>query len=141
MNEILQGIKSAAGGQQFGVKLPKTGLGCIRGPGPGEFRLLECRFIEGIERFVLPMRVGELKFASVPDSGLKFRITKVTEEGKRTGLSIFFTHEKLRDIGRKKQETGGEPLFFRGNQSVEAIAAGTVADLVVSLNADDEAIA
>src|SRR6185437_6558879 len=67
-------------------------------------------------------------------------IVEGTEEGKRVFLAVFFAHEQQRQVRRQQHQTGGEPLFRGTNQRGEAIAVRPIADVIVVLDADDEAI-
>src|SRR5438874_9698971 len=106
-----------------------------------ETRADERRGLAGIGHRPLPREAGELLGAALARGLGHLAVEKRGEELEGRRLPILLTHEQQRDRRRHEQEPGGELHGFERYDGRQTIALGAVADLIVVLHADDEALA
>ena len=136
---VAQGRPSPPGRQEVGIQSP-PGRPIGRRPLPIKLGRKERLAGLRIGNLSAPCKRqgGKLLPPAAPHRLDQPRIAERTEERKGPRLAIFLAHKQKRHAGRKHQQTDGQPLRLGWHERREAVAPGAIADLVVSLNGDDE---
>ena len=106
-----------------------------------EPRAHERRRLARIGDGALPREATELLGAALAHRLGEVAIEERCEELKRRGLTVLFAHEEQRDRRRRQQQPGRQLHRLERRDRADAVALSAVADLVVVLRADDEALA
>ena len=121
--------------------VPREAAGVPAGAGATAVQDRGLERLDGLGiRGIDPHEIGELRGSAVADGGDELGVGVAHEVGERGGLAVLLAHEEQ---GRERGEQHGRGCDLRtpgGGERREAIAPGPVADLVVVLGADDEAL-
>src|SRR5262245_59869284 len=106
-----------------------------------EPRAHERRRLARMRYRALPREAGELLGAALTHGFGETAVEERREELKRRRLAVFLAHEQERDRGRRQQQPGRQLHPLERCDRAQPVAQRAVADLIVILYADDEALA
>ncbi len=96
------------------------------------------RLVLRIGDLALPAEGGEL-LSPPPAHRLDEALVRVADEiEERRGLAVLLSHEEEGDVGREKNDPGGEFQAFQGGEGREPLGEHPVSHLVVVLREDHQ---